>query len=460
MNWALSREQPIAPERIQQLNDREVQPGEYVIYWMQASQRAADNHALEYAVRRANRLGVPLLVVFGLTGDYPEANARHYRFMLEGLRETRHALRKRGIRMVIRYGSPARVAAGLAGAARLMVTDRGYTRIQRAWRREVAEAVSCPVFQVETDVVVPVEVASSKREYAARTLRPKIHRFLDTFLQALPGEEVRHPFVHREMPCGDLSDIPGVLAELRVDPSVGPSEFYRGGTANAEARLEAFLREKLTAYAADRNNPAREACSHLSPYLHFGQISPVSILRQVRATGSPSVETFLEELVVRRELSMNFCYYTEDYDAFSCLPRWARETLLRHAKDEREHLYSPEEFERGLTHDPYWNAAQQEMVITGKMHGYMRMYWGKKILEWTAHPETAYEIALHLNNKYELDGRDPNGYAGVAWCFGNHDQAWKERPVYGKVRYMNANGLRRKFPIENYVERIHRLQRT
>ena len=430
-----------------------------MIYWMQASQREEYNHALEFTVHQANRLDLPPLVVFGLTDDYPDANVRHYRFMLEGLQETQQALRERGIQMIIRRQSPERVAIEFSRSAALMVTDRGYTRVQRAWRREVARHISCPLFQVESEVVVPVEEASSKREYAARTIRPKLHRNLEKFLQPLPREKVRNPSTGKSFQSPDLSDIGSLLAELHIDRSVNPSSYYQGGTSKAKARLDTFLREKLDRYDIDRNNPVKNALSQMSPYLHFGQISPLYIVRKIRETDSPGKGSYLEEVLVRRELSMNFCYYTEQYDELSCLPRWALETLLKHAEDKREHVYSLEVFERGTTHDPYWNAAQKEMVLTGKMHGYMRMYWGKKILEWTAHPGIAYDLALYLNNKYELDGRDPNGYAGVAWCFGNHDQAWKERPVFGKVRYMNAEGLRRKFPADAYVEKINDLER-
>ncbi len=195
----------------------------------------------------------------------------------------------------------------------------------------------------------------------------------------------------------------------------------------------------------------------MSPYLHFGQISPLHIALEVLKTKSPGKSAYLEELIIRRELAVNFVYYNREYDNLKCLPDWAYNTLMEHRKDKREYIYSLEEFENAETHDPYWNAAQLEMVHSGKMQGYMRMYWGKKILEWAQNPEKAYQIALKLNNRYELDGRDPNGYAGVAWCFGKHDRAWKEREIFGKVRYMNDHGLRRKFKMDSYVDVVNNL---
>jgi deoxyribodipyrimidine photo-lyase len=232
-----------------------------------------------------------------------------------------------------------------------------------------------------------------------------------------------------------------------------------GGTTEAKKRLRDFIKNKLDEYADLRNDPCLDATSNMSPYLHFGQISPLYIALKVMESEARGKESYLEELIVRRELSYNFVYYNNNYDKFSSLPPWAKNSLNCHARDKREYIYSLEEFEQAKTHDPYWNAAQKEMVLTGKMHGYMRMYWGKKILEWTRNPRQGFKMALYLNNKYELDGRDPNGFAGVAWCFGKHDRAWSERKVFGKIRYMNAAGLKRKFDADKYVERVDRIER-
>ncbi len=451
----------IQPTRVCRLNEKPEQSGRYVLYWMQQSQRAVFNHALEYAVGEANRLGLPLLVGFGLTESYPEANLRHYRFMLEGLRDTARRLQRRGIPFVVRVGNPARVALELAREAARLVCDRGYLRHQKAWRKAVAEAASCPVVQVESDVVVPVETVSEKAEYAARTIRPKLGRHLDDYIVPLPTENLQTRGADLGIHGEELSDVDVVLDRLKLDRSVDPLQgFWPGGTTSAEQRFDRFLARTLTAYAANRNQPQTDHVSGMSPYLHFGQISPVHLALEVRrrmAAAPKDVQVFLEELVVRRELAVNFVERRPDYDDFSCLPDWATRTLDRHRSDRREFSYTREQLESADTHDPYWNAAMREMRLSGYMHNYMRMYWGKKILEWSTSPEEAFGTALYLNNRYFLDGRDPNSYAGVAWIFGMHDRPWRERPVFGTVRYMNARGLERKCDIRGYVRKVDRL---
>jgi deoxyribodipyrimidine photo-lyase len=241
---------------------------------------------------------------------------------------------------------------------------------------------------------------------------------------------------------------------------VGPVVGAHGGASSARKLLDRFVREKLPFYADERNDPSLDGQSGLSPYLHFGQISPVTIARAVRSAAHASEaarEAFLEQLIVRRELACNFAAWAPDCESFAAVPAWARKSLEAHARDKRPHHYSARQLEEGHTHDPYWNAAMREIRLTGRLHGYMRMYWGKKILEWSASPAAAFRTALRLNNRYFLDGRDPNSLAGVAWCFGLHDRPWQERPIFGMVRYMNESGLRRKFDIEAYVRRIERL---
>jgi deoxyribodipyrimidine photo-lyase len=448
----------IQRERIAVLNDRKVRAGRYVLYWMQGAQRAQWNHALEYAIDRANASGVPVVAAFGLTADFPEANARHYRFMLEGLREAEKDLARRGIRMVIRARSPVRCIPELAKDACMVVVDEGHLKVQRQWRAEVAERVTCPLMEVETNLIVPVETAAEKENFSAGTFRPRIRRQLETFLVPLQHRKIRVSSMDLPFESLDLGDIDKVMAKLKIDQSVGPAPGFEGGTPEAKRRLEDFISGKLDRYDTARNDPNLDITSNLSPYLHFGQISPLYVALKVGETHSPGKDAFLEELIVRRELSFNFVYYNHDYDRFESLAPWARRTLDFHRRDRREYVYGLEEFETAKTHDPYWNAAQKEMTLTGKMHGYMRMYWGKKILEWTESPDEGFRIALALNNKYELDGRDPNGFAGVAWCFGKHDRAWAERPVFGKVRYMNASGLRRKFDPDAYVRRVESLE--
>lgn len=452
---------PVDPARIESLNEKPPQDGDYVLYWMQQSQRAEHNPALENALSRANRDGVPLLIVFGLTADYPEANARHYTFMLEGLRETKRALADRGLRMIVRRGAPADVALSYADQAIQVVTDRGYLRHQKEWRRRVAEEAPCRVVQVEGDVVVPVEIASDKAEYAARTIRPKIREHTEWYMSLPAAGPVEHPSLESPDEGISLADVESVVRKLEVDWSVPPvSPLYRGGFSEADRHLDEFLRRHLDGYDGNRNQIQSQAVSHMSKYLHFGQVSPVWLAQQIRGHGGPGgdVESYLEELIVRRELAMNHVHFRpETYDSYECLPEWARETLADHADDSREHVYEEDELVEGETHDPYWNAAMREMRETGYMHNYMRMYWGKKILEWSPDPQTAYERALRLNNRYFLDGRDPNSYANVAWLFGLHDRGWKERPVYGKVRYMSRGGLERKADPEAYVEKVDRL---
>jgi len=447
----------IQQERITPLNRLESRHDEYVLYWMQAAQWAEWNHALEYAIEKANELKLPAVVGFGLTADFPEANLRHYHFMLQGLSETQEALAKRGIRMVVRAESPTRCIPKLAQKAALVVVDEGFLRVQRQWREEVTEKVACQMEEVETNLIVPVEEASEKENFSAGTLRPRITRQLDTYLVPLKKRKLRNSSLAMELDGLDLSDIEKIVKALKIDTSVGPVAGFKGGTKQAKRRLGDFIRNKLDGYDTRRNDPNIDGVSNLSPYLHFGQISPLHIALKVRDAAGQGKDAYLEELIVRRELTFNFVYYNHQYDSFECLPPWALRTLNYHARDKREYVYSLEEFETARTHDTYWNAAQQEMVLAGKMHGTMRMYWGKKILEWSKSPQEGFRIALILNNKYELDGRDPNGFAGVAWCFGKHDRAWAERPVFGKIRYMNAAGLKRKFDAEAYVKRIERL---
>jgi deoxyribodipyrimidine photo-lyase len=442
----------IQKERLKVLNQKEIRKGDYVLYWMQASQRTEYNHALEFAVSKANELHRPLVVFFGITDHFPEANERHYYFMLEGLREVKESLEKRGIQMVVRHKSPEHGAIRMAKRASLAVVDRGYLRIQRKWRDDASKRMDCPLIQVESDVVVPIEEASPKEEYAAATIRPKIHRKLKSFLVPLKEKNPVVNSLSLKFPSFDLDDLEKAISKLHIDRTVKRVSSFHGGTREAKRHLKDFLEYKIDRFGDLRNDPSLDYLSQLSPYLHFGQISPLSIALSVLKTNSPGREAFLEELIVRRELSMNFVFYNERYDSFEAIPDWAKKTLKTHQKDRRPYLYSLEEFEKAKTHDPYWNAAQKEMVIKGKMRGYMRMYWGKKILEWTKSPEEAFRIALSLNNKYELDGRDPNGFTGVAWCFGKHDRPWGERAIFGKVRYMNDKGLKRKFDVDQYVK--------
>ena len=449
----------IQKERIQALNAKTINRGKYVLYWMQASQRAECNHALEYAVIKANELRQPLVVFFGITDQFPEGNERHYTFMLEGLRDVRLSLENRGIRMVIKHTSPEQGIVQLAKEASFVAVDRGYLKIQRVWRNEAARLMDCPLVQIESDVIVPIEETSPKEEYAAATIRSKIHKKLDNFLRPLKEVDPVIDSLSLHVDSLDIDDVEKAVSKFHIDHSVKRVSSYRGGTGEAKKQLRIFIREKLERFPELRNDPTVDFLSHMSPYLHFGQISPLSIALKVSEMAGPGRDAYLEELIVRRELSMNFVFYNGQYDSFAgAIPQWAQKTLKAHEKDKRPYLYDLEELEAAKTHDPYWNAAQKEMVTTGKMHGYMRMYWGKKILEWSNTPDEAFLAALYLNNKYELDGRDPNGFAGVAWCFGKHDRPWGEREIFGNVRYMNEGGLKRKFDADEYVRLVNQLK--
>lgn len=423
---------------------------------MQAAQRAEYNHALELAIQKANELNQPVVLIFGLTDDYPEANFRHYKFMLEGLRETQNALKERDVKLVIRRKSPDSAVIEAAKKASIVIVDAGQLLIQRQWRQAVAQKIDCPLFEVETNLIVPVEQASFKEEFSAGTFRPRITAKLDYYLKKPQQVKLKIKSTACDFDSFDIRNVEKALGKLKIDRSVKMGKFV-GGIKNAKKLLAEFIDKKLDRFAEERNDPNADCISNLSPYLHFGQVSPMKIAIEVLKTDSPGKEAFLEELIVRRELSHNFVRFNQRYDDFDALPAWAKRTLNFHARDKREYNYTLREFELAETHDPYWNAAQKEMVLTGKMHGYMRMFWGKKILEWSKNPQQAFKTALYLNNKYELDGRDADGFAGVAWCFGKHDRAWSERPVFGKIRYMNAAGLKRKFDADAYVRKIEEM---
>ncbi len=435
--------------RIRELVEGEKSEGELVLYWMQASARAEENLALNYAIEKANEYNLPVVVYFRLVDDYPEANFRHYQFLIQGLKEVHQKLTELGIKFVIDRSNNWNKLGQLAEKARILVGDRGYLKIQRQWYKEVKELVKCPYHQVEGNVVVPVETASGKEEYAAWTLRKKIKPEIGDWLKVdLSRPKLKHR--NEKLPEFNLD-----INKLDLDAGIPPADNFIGGTDEAKELFKDFLKNKLDKYADLRNHPELDYQSEMSPYLHFGQISPIWLAKQVWQTDSPGKEDFLEELIIRRELAINFVYYNPDYDNYDCLPGWAKKTLNKHADDDRPVVYSRKELEKAETEDKYWNAAQMEMVKTGKMHNYMRMYWGKKILEWTENPKEAFKTCLYLNNKYELDGRDPNSFAGVAWIFGKHDRPWQERPIYGTTRYMTSSGLERKYEMEKYVEKFN-----
>jgi len=448
------------PNRVEVLRDGEPGRGP-VIYWMSRDQRVADNWALIHAQETALERKLPLMVVFCLVPGYLGATMRQYGFMLRGLAEVEERLAGLGIPFHLLLGEPAeqipRFAEQQGGS--LLVTDFNPLRIKRGWDDAVAARLSIPCRVVDSHNIVPCRVASQKQEYGAHTLRPKLRRLLPEFLTDFPPV-ISHPFPGK----GEVRrlDWEGVASRLRVDRSVGEIGGTEPGERAARKAMRDFLEHRLADYGSLRNDPTRNGQSQLSPWLHFGQLSPQRVALEAGRFDAniSSLDSFLDELVVRRELSDNFCRHNPDYDAFAGFPAWARETLDRHRSDPRTYCYSRQRFEEAGTHDPLWNAAQREMLLTGRMHGYLRMYWAKKILEWSASPEAALETAIALNDRYQLDGRDPNGYAGIAWSIGGvHDRPWPERSVYGKIRSMTHAGCARKFDVEAYVRKIEGMER-
>ncbi|WP_168565580.1 deoxyribodipyrimidine photo-lyase [Crateriforma spongiae] len=445
----------IPESRTRRLNDLDPVDGKYVLYWMRHSQRSEQNHALEFAVRRANDLGKPLLVGVGIGDDPSVRTERQMRFQLEGLHETAGALQRRNIAMVVRRESPIDVAMKLAGDACEVVCDRGYLRHDRRWVDRFQREANRPVWQIESNVIVPVEMASDDREYAARTIRSQLQEAAEKTLNELATTPVDNTADGLSVNGIDLDDLDNCVQSLDLDHTVAKCDEFDGGTSQARSRLNAFLSDSLDEYRDDVS-VIQPHCSMLSPYLHFGQISPLKVALEVRQAGAnrESTADFIEELLVRRELAINFVYFDSDYDGLDCLPDWARKTLEKHESDPRPDHYTASELEDGQTDDPVWNAAMTEMRCRGYLHNHLRMYWGKRILGWTNTIQHAYRVTLDLNNKYFYDGNDPNSYANVAWVFGNHDRAFGERDVFGKVRTMSASGLDRKIDTDAYVRSI------
>ncbi len=441
-------------KRMRPLNERHKKGGP-IAYWMSRDQRVRHNWAMLLAQELALQGKVPMAVVFCLAPKFLDATMRQYGFMLKGLQEVERNLAEKNIPFFLLRGSPASEIPRFVRKSSVgtLVTDFDPLRIKGEWKEAVAKAIDIPFYEVDARNIVPCWVASPKQEYGAYTLRPKIKRALPEFLEDFPRLE-KHPISWRER-TGKI-DWSEVKKTLRVDRTVSEVDWIMPGENAARKVLREFRMKKLPSYHEGRNDPTEDAQSNLSPYLHFGHISAQRIALEVTKDDGDkeSREAFLEELIVRRELSDNFCFYNVHYDSFESFPQWAKKALNDHRKDRRLHIYSLEDFEHANTHDELWNAAQREMLRTGKMHGYMRMYWGKKILEWTKSPEEALRIAIYLNDRYELDGRDPNGYTGIAWCIGGvHDRAWPERPIFGKIRYMSYGGCKSKFDVMAYIEK-------
>ncbi|MBL8222105.1 MAG: deoxyribodipyrimidine photo-lyase [Bryobacterales bacterium] len=456
--------------RVRALNDAPVRAdARYVLYWAQMNRRVESNHALLYAVEMANRHKLPVLVYEGVTYRYPYANDRHHTFLLEGVAGTEKRLRKLGIGYVfyLERGPQDRrdVLYQLAGNALAVVTDDYPVFIARKHNASVPGKIGIPYHVVDSSCVVPMGLME-KREWAAYTIRPKIHRLLPQYLKPVHPVHVAVPFTeatpafHTEVTAENLV---GLVASCSIDHGVKPSTTYRGGRVAAEKTLEQFLRHRLRRYALERNDPAAHATSDLSPYLHYGHMSALEIAlaaKEYAAEHKLVADEFLEELIVRRELAFNYARFSDPPDTFAQLPAWAVQTMAKHAADRRDPCYTPEQFEKAQTHDPLWNAAQKEMLLRGKIHGYYRMYWGKKIIEWSATHEEAMRTMVYLHDRYAVDGRDPNTYTNILWCFGLHDRPWQERAVFGMLRYMSYDGMRRKTAVDAYIREIEYLERT
>lgn len=444
----------IKPGRINILKDGKTGSGP-VFYWMSRDQRARQNWALLEAARLAQMLGRSLVCVFTLKTDYPGAFYRHFAFMLKGLAEVEHELFEHGIPLLVLQGNPPDVLSKTLCEynAAALVCDFDPLRIKQQWKEELLPQIPFTVEEVDAHNIVPCRIVSSKQETGAYTLRPKLRKLWNEYLDVFPDL----PVFKNNLQNIERPNFGEILSSNNFDRSVGEVFSFIPGITEAQKLLTCFIENGLKSYNDKHGDPNADAVSNLSPYLHFGQISAQQIVLDILASCEPSDSraAFLEQLVVRRELTDNFCLYNPDYDHYNGFPEWAKRSLGKHLDDKRSYLYSSDDFEQARTHDELWNAAQREMVSTGKMHNYMRMYWAKKILEWTASPREAMQIAVYLNDKYELDGRDPNGYAGCAWAIGGvHDRPWFEREIFGQIRYMNYNGCKSKFDVVKYCNRF------
>ena len=433
----------------------------YVLYWMQMYKRTSHNHALTFAIRKANELKLPLVVYEGLKYYYPWASDRLHTFILEGVEQKKMEFERLGIRYIFYLqkdeDSPKQTIARLTKEAACIVTDDFPCFIIPEHNRRIAELSCVPVYLVDSNGIIPM-CKFDKEEYAAYTIRPKIKKLLPNYLKPFAEDSVEIDGSELEVDCPDTTvtseNIPTLVAECDIDHSVKSSPIYHGGTSNGRQRLKKFIDEILPGYETTRNKPDMDGSSRLSSYLHFGFLSPLEIALAVQNSEAPesAKAAYLEELVVRRELSFNFTRQNPKYDSLESLPAWVHQTMRKHIDDERSVTYSLEQLEAAETHDELWNASQREMVATGEMHNYVRMLWGKNVIAWTRSYEEAFAILEHLNNKYCLDGRDPNSYAGILWCFGKHDRPWMERPVFGTIRYMTSASTGRKFDSRKYIE--------
>ena len=427
--------------------------GGCVIYWMQRAHRGIDNPALDVAVEAANVLKKPVVAFLAPIPFYPHANLRHYRFLNEGIADIADALAKRNIGFVLRrYPEHSLVKFCDEVKAALVVGDENPMREPENWRRIATKKLRIPLWTVDADVIVPSRLLE-KAQYAAHTIRPRLQAQLKTYLVA-PRNLCAHVAWKKPRDLESLKPDVDITEGWRLDRSVEPVSNWRGGSSEALRLLTEFVDKKLHDYGTQRNKPETDRTSRLSPYLHFGHISPITVALAVQKADAPKAdrETFLNQIITWRELAINLVQFNPDYDNFECGEPWAHRTLAKHAKDSRPVLYTEKQLENAETYDELWNASQMQMVQKGWMHNYMRMYWAKKILEWSRTPSEAHRIAVWLNDKYFLDGRDPNGYAGVAWAIvGKFDRPWFERAIFGQIRFMSGASTGKKFNSKEYI---------
>jgi len=452
--------------------------GRCVLLWVQRAKRTAGNPALNLAADLAHALDLPIFAVFALVESYPSATLRAYTFLGEALDELPAAFAARGIGWQLRIGAPGTVipqAASELGAA-IVVTDQDTMPLGRKWRTEVAQQLNVPLVAVDTDTVVPTATFPGP-EHASHTIRPKLWKRIaaDGLLDPIPAPRSVRPWTASLDPGPDPLS---VIDTFPINRAVGPSPTFRGTRSEAEQRLTAFVADHLADYAELRNFPDRRCQSMLSAYLHFGVMGPVEIARtciDARSSSggfiSPrnisvippepavedlSLQVFLDELITQRELAINYALRTPGFDRWQSVPEWARLSMEGHAADAKLHQYTEEQLERGETHDQLWNAAQRQMVHEGYMPNYLRMYWAKQMAYWLETPEQAFNLAIRLNDTYQLDGRDPNGYSGVAWSLGGrHDRPFPpNKPVLGLIRPMGLRGMRKKFDVDGYIRMV------
>ena len=458
-------------DRIKDLNQSPDSDGSCVVYVMSRDQRVHDNHALLYAQKLATDIGQPLVVVFNLLPKLGVRSYEHFNFMLQGLEQTEDELKKYYIKFILTIGKAEDELTQLFDKLKpsQLVFDFNPLRHAVDLSNKIARESNFRVSVVDTHNIIPIWVASDKKEFAAYTFRPKVHKLLQKYLIE-PEKIVPHAYDFKQK-IESHNFLDARKAISNINKCGIKIDFYSGEKA-ALNHLHKFIEKKLENYATARNDINADGQSDLSPYLHFGQISSLRVALEVMykvkkppflfeqpIMPKPTNDSFydgmnslLEEMIVRKELSDNFCYYNPNYDNLEGAEEWAKKTLKEHASDKRLHLYNLSELESASTFDDAWNAAQKQLIKTGKMHGYMRMYWAKKILEWSIDAEVAIKNAIYLNDKYSIDGGDPNGYVGVMWSVvGTHDRAWNDRPIFGKIRYMNEAGLKRKFNLDKYI---------